>query len=383
MPDNKNKCSKCKTRHTPPTGKKCKQFVDINEDYDSADYSGQVVNMTGGKGSQNLQMKAVTSPGAATVASTDVAENTVQMQILKELQRMNARLDAVEDQVAGPSKRPEKQHKEVYEQSKLSRLNSCKHAVSNSCKSRVVDVSESDSDTDSVTNVPSLSTLRDSVKIQKKVDARLREIEALQETNTCQKIKSKRGGPVEVLVKNKVAWPHEAILGGATRARLTYDQLSMSQWVQGFCRNILDEQEEGRREQMISYMADLMEDATDFSWQGAKAAHAVLCCELERGTVSWDDSARIDRIRRAHAQKQTGQMSRSWGKSEVASCPWFCKYFQNGTCIHNKDHEVGGRLHRHICSVCLQQGKVLNHAQKDCSLVKKQAKNQQVAAYSG
>ena len=157
----------------------------------------------------------------------------------------------------------------------------------------------------------------------------------------------------------------------------------MSQWVQGFCRNILDEQEEGRHEQMISYMADLMEDATDFSWQGAKAAHAVLCCELERGMVSWDDSARIDRIRRAHAQKQTGQMSRSWGKSEVASRPWFCKYFQNGTCIHNKDHEVGGRLHRHICSVCLQQVKILNHAQKDCSLVKKQAKNQQVAAHSG
>ena len=183
-----------------------------------------------------------------------------------------------------------------------------------------------------------------------------------------------KSGPVEVLVKNKVAWPRKAILGGATRARLTYDQLSMSQWVQGFCRNILDKQDEGRHEQMISCMADLMEDATDFSWKGAKAAHAVLCCELERGTVSWDDSARIDRIRRAHAQKQTGQRSRSWGKSEVASRPWFCKYFQNGTYIHNKDHEVGGRLHRHICSVCLQQGKVLNHTQKDCSFVKKQAK---------
>ena len=235
------------------------------------------------------------------MVSTD-AEDTLQMQILKELQRVNTRLDAVEDQVAGSSKRPEKQHKGVYEQSKLSRLNSCKH-ISNSSKSNFDDMSESD--TESVTNVPSLSTLRDSVKIQKKVDDR--ENKALQETSgmdTCQKIKSKRGGPVEVLVKNKEAWPHKAILGGATRARLTYDQLSMSQWVQGFCRNILDEQEEGRREQMIGYIADLMEDATDFSWQEAKAAHAVLCCELERGgEVSWDDSARIDR-RLMHRSKQ-------------------------------------------------------------------------------
>ena len=34
---------------------------------------------------------------------------------------------------------------------------------------------------------------------------------------------------------------------------------------------------------MIQYMGELMEDATDFSWQGAKAAHAVLLCEFERG----------------------------------------------------------------------------------------------------
>ena len=45
-------------------------------------------------------------------------------------------------------------------------------------------------------------------------------------------------------------------------------------------------------------MSELMEDATDFTWQGAKAAHAVLLCEIERGTVTWEDTHRIDRIRR-------------------------------------------------------------------------------------
>ena len=29
-----------------------------------------------------------------------------------------------------------------------------------------------------------------------------------------------------------------------------------------------------------------MEDATDFSWQGANAAHAVLLCGMERGRYS-------------------------------------------------------------------------------------------------
>ena len=45
-------------------------------------------------------------------------------------------------------------------------------------------------------------------------------------------------------VKHKVQWPHEAILGGTARQCVTYDQLTLTQWVQGFCRNILEENPE-------------------------------------------------------------------------------------------------------------------------------------------
>ena len=53
---------------------------------------------------------------------------------------------------------------------------------------------------------------------------------------------------------------------------------------------------------MLTYLGDLMEDTTDLLWQGAKAAHAVLLCKMEHGVVTWEDSDRIDRIRRVHAQ---------------------------------------------------------------------------------
>ena len=59
------------------------------------------------------------------------------------------------------------------------------------------------------------------------------------------------------------------------------------------------------------YSGYLMEDVNDFIWQGTKAAHAVLCCELERGTVTWEDSDCIDRLRLAHAQKHSGQGTRN------------------------------------------------------------------------
>ena len=208
--------------------------------------------------------------------------------------------------------------------------------------------------------------------LQQKVDRRIRDLDEVTSSQGKDvKIKSKRGGNIEVHVKNKVSWPHEAILGGASRQRISYDQLSLTQWVQGFCRNILEENSSDKKDIMISYMADLMEDATDFS--GAKAAHAVLLCDMERGALQWEHTDRIDRIRRAHVQKhlEVGHKNH-WQKSEQGGRrPWFCKLFQSGTCTHKHDHDTNGRLHKHICAHCLSIGKQLNHAEKDC-LVKKQ-----------
>ena len=290
----------------------------------------------------------------------------MQQQILQQLKRVNARLDAVEDQVTSTSGSRQKPHG-------LSKLSSGSHKLKSKSSSVKLHSTSSESDSDSGTNLPKLSALRSSVSLQRQVDARLRDLESSQDEAgmpKSKKIKSQRGGPVDVLVKHKIAWPHEAILGGVNRSRLTYDQLSMSQWVQGFCKNTLDETCEQKRESMITYMADLMEDATDFSWQGAKAAHAVLCCELERGTVTWDDTVRIDRIRRAHAQKHVSS-AKNWTEGNASNKPWYCKFFQIGSCHYSKDHEVGGRLHRHICASCLQQGKIMTHAEKDCTAVKK------------
>ena len=133
---------------------------------------------------------------------------------------------------------------------------------------------------------PSLQYLK-SKTLQQRVDRRIRDLdEATSSQSKKEKIKSKRGGNIEVHVKNKVSWPHEAILGGVSRQRISYDQLSLTQWVQGFCRNILEENCPEKKDIMISYMADLMEDATNFSWQGAKAAHAVLLCDMERGGIT-------------------------------------------------------------------------------------------------
>ena len=353
---NKKHCKKCDAKHVPPVGRNCKIAVEtVDED-----------NANGNE----LYRDAAVSSEASGMAFDG---QRVQLQILQQLEKVTKRLEKVEDRMTTVSP-PQK-----LSTSKLSTSSvmSSVRKVKSKRKSCVYTDSSSDSDT------PSLDVLR-SPQLQKRVDRRIRELTHSSHctgTDSCEKFKSKRGGNVDVTVKKKVAWPHETILGGASRQRINYDQLSLTQWVNGFCKNILDEPSVSRRDAMVSYMGDLMEDASDFSWQGAKAAHAVLLCEMERGKVDWGDQDRIDRIRRAYAQKHVVPGKQNWVKpNETSKKPWFCKSFQSGICGFQKDHESNGRLHRHICAYCLSTGKQLGHAEKDCAHKKNASKNDAGAA---
>ena len=110
---------------------------------------------------------------------------------------------------------------------------------------------------------------------------------------------------------------------GYTKKRVTYDQLSLTQFVQGFVKNVLAESDNLTRENMLIHLADLMEDASDFSWTNVKAAHAVILCEMERGFLDWNDTNRLDRLRHVHAQKHNSQTKSAWSKNDILRKPWF------------------------------------------------------------
>ena len=79
---------------------------------------------------------------------------------------------------------------------------------------------------------------------------------------------------------------------------------------------------------------------------------------MERGLLQWEDMDRIDRIRRAHAQKHVSGRG-NWAKPSNPSGrkPWFCKGFQTDVCTHTRDHEANGKLQRLICAYCLMGGR--------------------------
>ena len=104
-----------------------------------------------------------------------------------------------------------------------------------------------------------------------------------------------------------------------------------------------------------------MEDAIDFTWQGAKANHTVMLCEMERGVLTWEDSDRIDHICRAHAQKHIAPTNSGWSKTgDLNRKPWFCKNYQTGSCSLNKDHDTNRKLHKHICAFSVELVEIQN-----------------------
>ena len=125
----------------------------------------------------------------------------LQARILQELQKVNSRLDAVEDKVQEHSFRST-------DQRDFSKLSTPKYSVHNdkrSRKSKKSKTSRYDSSSEDEV-LPSLSVLKSSRNIQRQVDARIAEIESHSKLEgNDSKLKSKRGGGVDVLVSKKVA----------------------------------------------------------------------------------------------------------------------------------------------------------------------------------
>ena len=165
-------------------------------------------------------------------------------------------------------------------------------------------------------------------------------------------------------------------IGGPSKNRVNYDSLSVYQWMSGFAQIIKEEPEIATKNAMLEYMSDLMDDAQDFGWNPAKASHAVLLCCMEEGKISWQDTLKIDRIRRTHAQRTTTcQTNYTQPQKKQNDHVNPCKFYQNLSCPQKGDHTTGGQNYRHVCAICNAYGRKLAHPAKECRLVRP-AKNE-------
>ena len=95
---------------------------------------------------------------------------------------------------------------------------------------------------------------------------------------------------------------------------------------------------------MLEYLADLMKDSHDFGWQSAKGTHAVLWCKMEENKINWNDTVKIDCVRRVHAQKFNFDPRKKLANKDK---PIPCRY-QKGTCGQSHDHGNNGQNYLHV-----------------------------------
>ena len=189
----------------------------------------------------------------ATSESEEEQDVSIQSRILKELKKASAYLDTVESQVAGAATEDATVSRAKWwgtakDDIKLSTARKFKKSNGNSHES-----TSDDSD------VPNINVLKSSNWVLKKVDQRLAQLD-----RPCSgqgtKLKCKKGVNIEVFVERKVAWPQDFILGGANQQCFTFDQLSLTEFVQRFTWSIKDELYESTTEHMLVYLSDLIED---------------------------------------------------------------------------------------------------------------------------
>ena len=199
---------------------------------------------------------------SATSGSSDqTAQTLVNQKILEQLTTIGKRLDALESnkckKSSDKSKIKNKKGKVGQHKVPLSAQAQSADTVLSQSTSTVPSVSDTQTN---IHSLPSLSSIRQNANIQQQVDQRIHELSLLAKTGTDAKLKSQRGGGgvVEVYIKKKVKWPHEYVLGGVNKERISYDQLTMGQWMTGFCRTMRDESDPKNRACMLDYLIALL-----------------------------------------------------------------------------------------------------------------------------
>ena len=316
-------CSKCALQHPRPVGKKCQ--------YEGESFSSDV---------------EVAAPPSTETVGTD----TVSQQILLQLQQLGDKMDQMDRRV--------QRTEAALEQGNSQASNST--VIPHSSPTSKTLSAGIDTETTAESVVPSLGYLRNNVSVQAEVDKRLAELAQMNETATKGRLKSQRGGPGDITVKRIVDWPQNFILTGSRKTRLSYDDLTMAQWVSGFVRGVQEEKSVAAKSSMLDYLGNLMEDASDFSWESAKAAHAIVLTNMEADRLNWTETKKLDRIRRAHAQRHVtapysnisktpyGKKVKNSGSKNGINC----KFFQEGTCRFPTHHRSAGVLYRHACESC-------------------------------
>ena len=155
-------------------------------------------------------------------------------------------------------------------------------------------------------------------------------------------------------------WPNEGFHASNGKKRLTYDELSLPQWVAGQLTNIHAMSDPILVKQAILQITLAMRDAASLPWAAVKSAWASSMHEVEEGLLTWADATQwgINRLSTSQAALAQPQLPAA---SSSTKRP--CKCFNEASCSHENHHGS----YSHICAYCYKQGKQFTHPEHKCN----------------
>ena len=189
---------------------------------------------------------------------------------------------------------------------------------------------------------------KDDPRIQNLVWERLQQLENEAKADGTQG-RRKRSGHYNI-TDNSMAppyrrWANEAVLVGPARRRVSFDDLSQTQFAMGYIKNVLDTQDPQTKHNMLLELWELLKLADATSWGIAKAVYITEMHAIEDCEISWADRGALlqKRMIQTHVGAFTPQPQRVnavKGMNRPGDKKLICKFYRAGTCREFGDAHV-------------------------------------------
>ena len=176
-------------------------------------------------------------------------------------------------------------------------------------------------------------------------------------------------------------WPNKSCVIGTARKHVTFDELSLGQFVIGFVNNVMDTQHLPTLKNMLSELVETVKLVENISWPIARGAFAASILKIEDESITWNDTPFLADHRLTYSQSAVFV-----GSTTMSPCPSritpgnesikkiACKWYNEGTCPHSADQldTTGTTLFKHVYLYCFKSLKRSNaHVEGDCLNKKK------------
>ena len=184
-----------------------------------------------------------------------------------------------------------------------------------------------------------------------------------------QRYLGKRSGRVKTAddrVLKQVDWPHYYIYRAGSASSTKYHDLTAPEFTYGYISQILEGKFDERDCKLkLRHLRDLMQDATDFSWENARNFHGIVLSQMERKRLTWQDTTKLQELRtryahnRQHTQNKSGKTTTAATSTTNSVKHEVCRKYNNKRCEQPGDHSnYRGANLLHVCELCWKKDKI-------------------------